>query len=131
MATDNATKGFKTFSVIWLGQIVSLLGSAMTNFALGVWIFTETRSVTQFAIVVVIAGLPGILVAPLAGAFVDRWNRRHVLMGTDLGAALVTLAIALPIKATMGWRIPTDDEVTSIDQAVHSENGYEILAGRA
>ena len=73
MATDNATKGFKTFSVIWLGQIVSLLGSAMTNFALGVWIFTETRSVTQFAIVVVIAGLPGILVAPLAGAFGDRW----------------------------------------------------------
>ena len=46
-------------------------------------------------------------------------------------SAVVTLVIALALKAIMGWRIPVDDEVTSIDLAVHSENGYEILAGRA
>ena len=46
-------------------------------------------------------------------------------------SAVVTLVIALVLKGTMGWRIPTDDEVTSIDLAVHSENGYELVSTRA
>ena len=59
MANDQATRGFRTFTAIWLGQIVSLLGSTMTSFALGIWVLKKTSSVTQFALVVVIAGLPG------------------------------------------------------------------------
>lgn len=87
--------GARTFLLILGGQLVSLVGSALTQFALGVWVYTQTGSPTQFVLTVLCASLPRILLAPLAGALVDRWDRRLVLIGSDLGAAVVTLALAL------------------------------------
>lgn len=87
--------GARVFLLILGGQLVSLLGSALTQFALGVWVYTQTGSPTQFVLTVLCAALPRILLAPLAGALVDRWDRRLVLIASDLGAALVTLALAL------------------------------------
>ncbi len=92
---DPKTTGMKRFGLIWVGQLVSLLGSGLTRFALGIWVLQRTDSVTQFVLITVIAGLPGILLAPLAGALVDRWDRRRVMIATDAGAALLTLTIAL------------------------------------
>ncbi|MCP3962377.1 MAG: MFS transporter [bacterium] len=88
-------KGLKRFTLIWVGQLVSLLGSGLTRFALGIWVLQRTDSVTQFVLITVIAGLPGILLAPIAGALVDRWDRRRVMIAADVGAALITLAVAL------------------------------------
>ena len=87
--------GARIFLLLLGGQLVSLVGSALTQFALGVWVYTETGSPTQFVLTVLCAALPRILLAPLAGALVDRWDRRLVLIGSDLGAALVTMALAL------------------------------------
>lgn len=87
--------GARVFLLVLGGQLVSLVGSAVTQFALGVWVYTQTGSPTQFVLTVLCAALPRILLAPLAGALVDRWDRRLVLIGSDLGAALVTLALAL------------------------------------
>lgn len=87
--------GARVFLLILGGQLVSLLGSALTQFALGVWVYTQTGSPTQFVLTVLCAALPRILLAPLAGALVDRWDRRLVLIASDLGAALLTLALAL------------------------------------
>ena len=68
--------GFGTFEVVWFGQLISYIGSGLTNFALGVWVYQRTASVTQFALIAFFAGLPGLLAAPFAGALVDRWDRR-------------------------------------------------------
>lgn len=87
--------GARVFLLVLGGQFVSLVGSAVTQFALGVWVYTQTGSPTQFVLTVLCAALPRILLAPLAGALVDRWDRRLVLIGSDLGAALVTLALAV------------------------------------
>lgn len=87
--------GARIFLLVLGGQLVSLIGSALTQFALGVWVYTQTGSPTQFVLTVLCAALPRILLAPLAGVLVDRWDRRLVLIGSDLGAALVTLALAL------------------------------------
>lgn len=92
---DTGGKSFKTFLAVWLGQFVSLLGSGLTRFALGVWVYQETNSVTLFAMISVFAFLPGILVAPFAGVWVDRWDRRKVMMYSDLVAGLATLAAAI------------------------------------
>jgi hypothetical protein len=86
--------GARAFLLILGGQLVSLVGSALTQFALGVWVYTQTGSPTQFVLMVLCAVLPRILLGPFAGALVDRWDRRLVLIGSDLGAALVTLALA-------------------------------------
>jgi len=58
----------KTFLTIWLGQVVSLVGSGLTGFALGVWVFEQTGSATQFALIGLSAVLPRVLLSPLAGA---------------------------------------------------------------
>ncbi|HEV2734508.1 MAG TPA: MFS transporter [Longimicrobiaceae bacterium] len=89
----------RTFFLIWFGQLVSSLGSALTRFGLGVWVFEETGSATSFALILFFAVLPGILLSPVAGAYVDRWDRRRVMIATDAGAAVGTLAVALLLFA--------------------------------
>ncbi|MBN1218457.1 MAG: MFS transporter [Anaerolineae bacterium] len=84
-----------TFITIWLGQSISLIGSGLTGFALGVWVYQTTGSATQFALIAVCTALPRIGLSPLAGALVDRWDRRWAMIIGDSGAALGTLAIAL------------------------------------
>jgi predicted MFS family arabinose efflux permease len=81
--------------VIWLGQVVSLVGSGLTSFALGVWVFEQTGSATQFALIALSAVLPRVVLSPLAGAVVDRWDRRRVMILGDLGAGLSTLVVVL------------------------------------
>jgi DHA3 family macrolide efflux protein-like MFS transporter len=94
-------QGFRTFLLIWLGQLVSLTGSGLTGFALGVWVFQHTGSVTQFALISLSTTLPGIVFSPIAGALVDRWDRRWAMILSDAGAALCTLSIALLLLG--GW----------------------------
>jgi hypothetical protein len=87
-------RGWRTFLIVWFGQLVSLLGSALTGFALGVWIFQRTGSETQFALTFLFLVLPRVLLGPFAGALVDRWDRRLAMIIGDTGAALSTLAVA-------------------------------------
>lgn len=88
-------RGMKTFLIIWLGQLVSIVGSGLTSFALAVWIFQKTGQATPFALTVLLASLPRILLLPVAGALADRWNRRWVMILSDAGNALVTLAVVV------------------------------------
>ena len=82
-------RGFGTFLVVWIGQLVSVLGSTLTGFAMGIWVFIETGSVTTFAFIIVSASVPGLLVSPLAGSVVDRFDRRLVMLGADLSAGQI------------------------------------------
>jgi MFS family permease len=87
-----------TFYFIWLGQLVSLVGSGLTSFALGVWVFERQGSVTQFALIGLFAVLPRILVSPLVGPLVDRWDRRWAMIIADAGAGLSTLFMVLLLQ---------------------------------
>ncbi len=92
--TANAQPGnMNKFLVIWFGQVISMLGSGLTAFALGVWIFQKTGQATPFALTILFANLPRILLLPLAGSLADRWNRRLVMIFSDVGNALVTLGV--------------------------------------
>jgi hypothetical protein len=84
-----------TFTIIWFGQLISTLGSGLSGFGLGVWIFQETGSATQFALTTFFYVMPFALVSSLAGTLVDRWDRRRVMIMSDTCQALVTLVIAL------------------------------------
>lgn len=89
----------RTFILIWAGQLVSLLGSHLTGFAIGIWVYQSSRSVTLFALANLFAQLPGLLLSPFAGALVDRWNLRWTLILSDAMAALGTLALLLLAKS--------------------------------
>lgn len=84
-----------TFCLVWLGQLVSLIGSGLTGFALGIWVYQTTGSATQFSLIYFCTELPVILVAPLAGAVADRWDKRKVMIISDTGAGLSTVVMAL------------------------------------
>jgi MFS family permease len=87
--------GMSTFILTWLGQVVSLVGSGLTSFALGVWVFERTGSATLFALIGLFAVLPRVVFSPIAGALVDRWDRRKVMILADAGAGISTLFVAL------------------------------------
>ncbi len=95
MAQKREGKGIRTFLVIWFGQLISLTGSGLTSFALGVYIFEGTHSTTLLAFNILAFMLPGILFSPLAGALVDRWDRRWAMILSDAGAGLSTLAVVI------------------------------------
>src|SRR6185436_12646607 len=93
------TAGGRTFLTIWIGQFVSLIGSGLTSFALGVWIYQQTGSVTQFALNTLGFYLPSILLGPLAGTVTDRLDRRLVMIISDGVAGVSTLAVFFLYRA--------------------------------
>ena len=85
----------RSFTILWLGQIISLVGSAMTWFAFTIWAWEVTGKVSALATISFFAFLPTVLFSPIAGAFVDRWNRKLVMLLSDLASALGTLIVFL------------------------------------
>ncbi len=83
------------FTLIWFGQLISFVGTGMTRFALTVWAYETTGSAAVLAQVGFFSFVPIILVTPFAGALVDRWNRKLVMMLSDLGAGLSTIALLI------------------------------------
>jgi DHA3 family macrolide efflux protein-like MFS transporter len=93
MESSKRPSGMFGFTVVWLGQIVSVLASMMTQFALTIWAFEKTGSATALGLVQVFFVTPFLLISPLAGALVDRKNRKTMMMVSDLGAGLATIGI--------------------------------------
>jgi DHA3 family macrolide efflux protein-like MFS transporter len=87
--------GMPAFTIIWFGQMVSFLGTGMTRFALTIWAWQITGSATALALVAFFAYGPTVVMSPIAGALVDRWNRKFVMMLSDLAAGASTVAILL------------------------------------
>ncbi len=86
-------EGMKAFTLIWLGQVVSLMGSAMSGFAVGIWAWQQTNQATPLALVGFFGFLPTILFTPIAGVLVDRWNRKLVMALSDMASGLSTLVL--------------------------------------
>jgi Major Facilitator Superfamily len=91
--TSRAPSGMFGFTIVWLGQIISILASGMSNFALSIWMFQQTRSATAMGLMNVCYILPFLLLSPIAGVWVDRHNRKLMMMMSDLTAVLATFAI--------------------------------------
>ncbi|BAY65522.1 major facilitator superfamily MFS_1 [Calothrix brevissima NIES-22] len=87
------TQSMSTFILIWFGQVLSLVGSRTTSFALSIWVYQHTNSTTQFSLLILSTTLPAIIISPIAGVFVDRWSRRWIMIISDFCAGLCTLTI--------------------------------------
>lgn len=94
MDPKQAPGGMRAFLIIWIGQLVSLVGSQLTGFALSVFVYDQTKSVMLLALSQVAQQAPYVLLSPLAGVLVDRWNRRTAMLISDLGAGCAVLVVA-------------------------------------
>jgi DHA3 family macrolide efflux protein-like MFS transporter len=83
------------FSIVWLGQFVSMIGTGMTRFALTIWAWQVTGQATALALVGFFSFAPVVLFSPLAGAIVDRVSRKTVMIASDLAAGLSTVVILI------------------------------------
>ena len=96
MNSASATqRGMRDFLLIWFGQLVSGVGSRLTSFALGLWVYQTTGSTTRFALVFVAMAIPALLLLPFAGALVDRWDRRRIMIVCECVSALAIGGMAL------------------------------------
>ena len=87
--------GMFGFTIVWIGQIVSLLGTNMTGFGLTIWAYELTGSATALALVGFFFVTPMLVFSPIAGAIVDRYNRKLMMMISDLASGLTTIIILI------------------------------------
>jgi DHA3 family macrolide efflux protein-like MFS transporter len=87
--------GMRSFVIIWIGQMFSLLGTSMSGFGLTVWAYELTGSATALALVSFFFLTPMLIVSPLAGALVDRSNRKLMMMLSDLASGLATISLLI------------------------------------
>lgn len=113
--------GMVGFTVIWIGQMLSLLGTAMTQFAITIWAWEVTHEVTVLTLIGFFSFAPLILVSPIAGAFVDRYNRKKVMMIADFAAGVPTIVVLL-LYATGNlqvWHLFITGAIAGTFQAFH------------
>ncbi|MCW6004194.1 amino acid adenylation domain-containing protein [Micromonospora sp. CPCC 205371] len=95
------------FLLVAVAQLISLLGSTLTDVALPLWVLKETGSLLNFALIAVAGLVPGLLVLPVAGAIVDRHSRRAVMLCGDVGAGgtQLLLGVLLWTGSLQTWHI--------------------------
>jgi len=91
--------GMPAFTVIWAGQLISLFGSSMTRFAIGIWLYQQTGLATTVTTMIFFSNLPRIFLSPLAGTLADRWNRKLAMMVSDLATGVTTIIIYFLLRA--------------------------------
>ena len=91
----------RDYSIIWSGQLASLIGSGMTIFALLVWLFEETGQATSVSLLFLFAFGPSVALSPIAGVLVDRYSRKTIMLLSDGLAAISTIGILLLHHADM------------------------------
>lgn len=91
--TTKRPTGFLGLVIVLSGQAISILASGMTGFALSIWVFQKTSSATTLGIMTTAFTLPYLLIIPIAGVLVDRYNRKLMMAVSDLAAGLGTITI--------------------------------------
>jgi DHA3 family macrolide efflux protein-like MFS transporter len=99
--TTERPTGMFAFTIVWLGQIVSVLASAMSQFGLTIWMYDQTKSALAMGMMQVFFITPFLLISPIAGVMVDRHNRKMMMMVSDVAAGIATTLIL--VFMALGW----------------------------
>lgn len=91
----------KTFLILWATQSLSQLGSAMTGFALTLWLYQKTGSALQTALLSICSYAPYVVLSIFAGALSDRWDKKKTMLVCDIFAAFCTLVVLFLLKTDM------------------------------
>jgi DHA3 family macrolide efflux protein-like MFS transporter len=119
--TPRPTRWQIPFFGVWTGQAFSLIGSRLAQFALVWWLTETTGSATVLATATLVAILPGVILGPFAGALVDRWSRRRVMIVADslIAAVSAWLAYLFWTGSMSIWHVYVAMLVREIGTAFH------------
>jgi amino acid adenylation domain-containing protein len=112
--------GFRDFAIVAGGQFASMIGTQLSTFAMGVWVYQQTGRLFDFALLTMLALVPAILAAPIGGALVDRYDRRRVMLIADAtaAAALGSLSLLLWLGWLELWQVLVAVTVGSVANAI-------------
>ena len=89
MTKEIVSASIRNFIIVWIGQLVSTIGSSMTSFAISIWAWEITGQATTLTLVGFFTLLPSILIAPISGVIVDRTNRKLLMIiGDTVGVGM-------------------------------------------
>jgi MFS family permease len=111
--------GLRGFVIVWIGQVISLLGTAMSSFGLTIWVYKLTGSATALSLMGFFFVTPMLIISPLAGALVDRSNRKFMMMISDLASGITTIVIfILYVTNTLQiWQLYITSAIMGLFQA--------------
>src|SRR5512136_1915594 len=93
----------RNFSLMWSGQLVSTMGSALTSLAASIYVFRETGSALSVGLMLMATAAPSLLVGLFAGVFVDRYDRRKIMITADILRAILILLIPVLVPLSIVW----------------------------
>lgn len=96
----------KKFLLIWIGELISSIGSGMTAFALSIYVYQATGSVSLVSVISLAAFLPAVLLSPLGGVLADRYDRRLLMIIGDLFSGLGLLYVLWNIHSGTASMLP-------------------------
>jgi MFS transporter, DHA3 family, macrolide efflux protein len=111
----------RKFFIVWTGQAFSLFGSALVQFALAWWLTKSTGSATVLATATLVGLLPQVLAGPFIGPFVDRWDRKRIMIAADLSIAAVTagLVALFAVGTIQPWHVYLAALARGLGQTFH------------
>ena len=92
---EGLNKSFKKFLLLWSGELISAIGSGLTSFGLGIYVYQQTGRVSSTALITLLAFLPSLLLSPIAGVLADRYDRRLLMILGDSLSALGLIYILI------------------------------------
>lgn len=104
---NNQNRSLRPYLLLWSTQSLSALGSAMTGYALVLWLYKESGSALETALLSVCSYAPYVLMSIFAGALSDRWDKKRTMLACDLLAAVSTIAVLILLKTgrLMPWHM--------------------------
>lgn len=118
--------GLKDFLILWSSQAVSTLGTAMTNFALIIWVYEQKGTASSMTLLSVFSFLPSILFCFIAGTLADRWDKKRIMLVADLLAAIgtVTVLVLYLTSALQIWHLYVINFLLSFMNAFQNPASY-------
>ena len=98
MKHSHTIKDLRSFLLLWGSQTISELGTAMTDYAIIVWVYSQKGTASSVTLLTLCTFMPTILFRFIAGTFADRWNKKRIMLIVDLVAACGTAAVISPIS---------------------------------
>ena len=113
---SNANKSFKKFLILWFGEFISAIGSGLTAFGLGVYVFRLTGKASAMALITILAFFPPLLLGTVAGVLADRYDRRlMMILGDSLSVfGLIYILICMYMGEAQLWQICVGVTVSSV-----------------
>jgi MFS family permease len=103
-----------SFSALWVGQVISLFGDRVNQLALAAFVYEITDSAFALALTFLVATIPNLVFSPVAGVFVDRWDKKQVLVVSDILRAALVLLVPVAVLINVWLAYPLVFMITTV-----------------